>query len=212
MSSLIITLSAYLLLWSGNVHMVSQADRISFWQLNDQLPEIAVGVFSDQIGPQTEAIIRLRKLLSKEGDRPLNYAFETSLVCQVVELLRSPSTKIQFEAAWVLTNIVAYSDQQTQIVIDADAVPTLIELLSSHDCDVVEQVVWALGNIAGDNPQCRDVVLGAGALQPLLHVIAEASETSILRNATWALSNFCRGKNPQPDWLTVCFNRCPMPS
>ncbi|MCL7035057.1 hypothetical protein MKW94_003590, partial [Papaver nudicaule] len=48
--------------------------------------------------------------------------------------------------------------------------------------------VWALGNVAGDSPKCRDLVLGYDALIPLLN-----------QNATWTLSNFCRGK-PQPSF------------
>ncbi len=68
--------------------------------------------------------------------------------------------------------------------------------------------MWALGNIAGDSPKCRDYVLGHNALPPLLEQLKENSKISMLRNATWTLSNFCRGK-PAPNFTVV--GRVPVP-
>mmetsp|Transcript_18406 Transcript_18406/g.34131 ORF Transcript_18406/g.34131 Transcript_18406/m.34131 type:complete len:571 (+) Transcript_18406:132-1844(+) len=169
----------------------------------ENLPQMVSGVMGNDPAIQTECTTQFRRLLSIEKNPPIQQVIDSGVVPRFVEFLqRDDNPALQFEAAWALTNIASGTSEHTKVVMEVGAVPIFVRLLLSPNDDVREQAVWALGNIAGDSPPCRDLVLQAGAMHPLLQQLHQGSKLSMLRNATWTLSNFCRGK-PQPDFDIV---------
>ena len=161
---------------------------------------MVLGVNSSEHNAQLEATREFRKLLSST-DPPIQEVIKAGVVPRFVDFLqRSDDTTIQFESAWVLTNIASGTHEHTRHVVECNALPPLISLLSSPKEEVREQVIWAIGNICGDGAEMRNLVLSHGALEPLLKAIYQAADSekvSILQNGTWTLSNLCRGK-PKP--------------
>lgn len=142
-----------------------------------------------------------RKILSVEHNPPVHAVLESGVLPAFVQMLQlNDKPKVQFEAAWALTNIA--STDETKAIVDAGAVPYFAQLLLSPDAEVREQCAWCLGNIAGDSPALRDAVLASGALSPLLQNITQPANKSLFDNCVWALSNFCRGK-PQANLAQI---------
>jgi HEAT repeat protein len=165
--------------------------------VDQNLVNLIKQVASDDKEAQFTATQALRKLLSVENNPPIQEVISTGVVPRLVEFLKDISRpELQFEAEWVLTNIASGTAEQTRVVVEAGALPLFIQLLQSPNSDVQEQAVWALGTIAGDSANLRDLVLHSGGLFPIMQVLHTSEKTSMMRNATWTLSNLCRGKPP----------------
>ncbi|KAJ5073782.1 importin alpha [Anaeramoeba ignava] len=142
----------------------------------DPLPKVIEQINPKE--PQLKFLIQLRKHLSVESHPPIEQAIQLGVISKLVELLHSQSTEIQFESAWILTNIASGNTRQTQAVVQHGALPVFVELLNSPSEEVRDQVVWAIGNIAGVSVYLK------------------------LENVVWTISNLCRGK-PKPEFSEI---------
>jgi len=168
----------------------------------EELKRLYDGLSADK-NTQYESMVKLRKLLSIEHNPPIQDIIDAGFIPQFVQLLtRVDFPQIQFEACWALTNVASGSSHQTLVVIESGSIPLFQKLLYSPNEEVREQAIWALGNIAGDSTECRDYVLSFNTMEGIILNFSNDPKPSLVRNATWTLSNLCRGK-PQPDWNIV---------
>ena len=57
--------------------------------------------------------------------------------------------------------------------------------------------------MAGDGPRIRNLVINAGAVDPIAGYLDRApAGSTFVRNASWTLSNMCRGK-PAPEYALI---------
>lgn len=92
---------------------------------------------------QLEATQRLRSVLSQWQNPPVEKVLQhDGLLGKLVEFLqRIDNPKLQFEAAWVLTNVAANSHEASRLVVEQGAVPIFLQLVaSSEDFSVKDQV------------------------------------------------------------------------
>lgn len=150
------------------------------------------------VSDQLLAVVHLRKLLTTPEEFLDDVmALDEGLVGKLLEMVaeRDDRPRIQFEAAWVLTNLLSGAREPTLKIVDAGAVRVFVRKIeSSSNVQLIDQCVWAIGNVVGDGAALRDVCIAEGGLDALCGaIVANHENEAFLRNATWALGHFFIG-------------------
>ncbi|KAF9976301.1 Importin alpha subunit (Karyopherin alpha subunit) (Serine-rich RNA polymerase I suppressor protein) [Actinomortierella ambigua] len=106
----------------------------------------------------------------------------------MVRIRKSDCPDLQYETAWVVTNIAAGSTAQTERLVQAGILKPLIHNLRVSTCIHVQtQTIWALGNISGDGPPFRDLILRSGALEVILQMIEMCENPTVAKDQKYMI-------------------------
>jgi importin subunit alpha-1 len=107
----------------------------------DLLSKLAQATYSTEPTVQFEATVQLRRILSIEKHPPIADVIKTGVVPRLVNFLAFEQyPKLQYEAAWALTNIASGNSDQTLVVVEQGTVPYFVALMQSPDEEMREQV------------------------------------------------------------------------
>uniref|UniRef100_A0A183BJJ3 Importin subunit alpha n=1 Tax=Globodera pallida TaxID=36090 RepID=A0A183BJJ3_GLOPA len=149
---------------------------------------------------QIAASLYFRKKLAACQEPP--YELIEPIICELIDCLQRPSSELQLNAAWALTNLACGSRQETHRIIASGGVSALMRLLAaSVVSEVRNQAVWALGNLAADCSVCREQVRSTGLLELLVEMLElpEYQDSDARKIVIWCLANLLRGGINQLD-------------
>ena len=75
-----------------------------------------------------------------------------------------------------LGNIVTGSDFQTQVVLEANTLPTLAKLLTHPRMNIVKEAAWTISNITAGNHSQIQQVIDSNILPCLVEVLIRVSQ------------------------------------
>ncbi|XP_052830672.1 importin subunit alpha-4 [Octopus bimaculoides] len=105
-----------------------------------------------------------------------------------IYLLFSFSFPFQTAALRAVGNIVTGTDEQTQIVLNCDALQHFPPLLMHPKEKINKEAVWFLSNVTAGNQQQVQAVIDAGLINLIIHHLSQG-DFQTQKEAAWAISN-----------------------
>ena len=143
----------------------------------------------------------VRKILCNKEESYIEEICQTEVISHIPQWLnRYDHTQLQYEAAWICTNIA--SSERCSLLCEIAALAPLVSLLASDRLEIRGISAWALGNVAANSSEERDALIGLGTLQGLVQALNCPIKPKEKANTIWAITNVLR-KKPLPEFDTV---------
>jgi len=166
--------------------------------LQQLLPSLSSLLYSTDKEVLTDTCWALSYITDGPNDK-IDAVIKTGVVPRLVELLNvhhKNEVGILSPALRCIGNIVTGSDDQTQSVIDAQALPVFHALLTHSKIGVQKEASWTLSNItAGTQTQIQSVI-EADLVRMLVHALA-TGELRVQKEAAWAITNYTSGASTE---------------
>ena len=108
---------------------LSETEKVDF-KLEDIPKLIAILQTETNVERLFFATHGFRKLLSMENDPPFRETIDSGLVPKFLELCsKNEFPKLQYEAAWCLTNLASGDSEHTKLLVDHGTIAVLCHLL-----------------------------------------------------------------------------------
>ena len=149
---------------------------------------------TEEISSKYKGLVSLRKMLSFPTNPPIQEIIDFNLVSDFINLLTNSYPEFQYEALWCLTNIASGTSDQANTIIVKGGLNQIISLVDSPIEELQNQAVWTIGNLAGDSSKSREQIIQQKGFEKIINVFSSTQRNSLIRNCTWAISNFLKIK------------------
>ena len=151
--------------------------------------EIINAFKSDDIKEKYKGLVGIRKL-TLLNNPPLQELYDMNIIPDLISILDCKLPEFQYESLWCLTNISKSFKEVSKIIKEKGGIPKIVNFLESTIEQIKLQTIWLIGNLAISDKKIRRILNKEKALDKLIIILSFSNKTHIIKQATWALSNF----------------------
>ena len=166
-----------------------------------KFPDIINAFRSQDTSQKYTGLVGIRKLLTLQSS-PIQELIDIGITPELICLLDNSPPEFQYEALWCLTNIATGTSDQANSIVVKGGIPKILKLMDSPIEELKIQSIWIVGNLASDCQKIRDTLLKEKAFDKLLTILFSTDKVQLIKQTTWAISNFFRVK-PSPPYDIV---------